>query len=476
VTAPPGHLLSPAARSALALLAGREPDPLDLYDPTVAMAEVHRSEAVWRFVRKPNQVGGTYMMGAEVWWAALASHPWRWPIHPSAPIWILISDLEGEYRTVCEKLWETAPRSRLATGCRYVESKGFTYRGSNLLVLDNGRRIEFKSGTQNVGALESGTVGAAFVNEPPSPDHLSALMQRCAVHSAPVLMNFTPVGRPLKWLRSLIEGDPDTQAPPEMPGWECFLPALDVASCTTITGTVIRSTESIAAQVASMTPWQRAQRQFGAWEGESADRRFVAFTEAHVIEPGEASFDFLRLGLDHGEGDGKQVAVLIGVSKRAKGPPDLTVVAESVMTAAALPAQVAAGIAGMLSGLGLSPHHIERAFGDINSAGFLGAGTRYNAHIEAALAVHYASTESPIRINPPDKRAGSVDAGEGALHHAMLDRRFRVWRTCRVVTEAARHYRGPKDGERKDPIDAVRYAVADLILDARPERRPLMRG
>ncbi|GAF71399.1 unnamed protein product, partial [marine sediment metagenome] len=161
-------------------------DPLDWYDPTSAMDKVHRSQARLRFVRKPNQVGGTFMLGAEIWWAALGTHPHRPPIE-DGPIWVMLENLDGEYVTVCEKMWEVGARSRLAEGCKYVPHKGFYYRGRRQLVLDNGRRIEFRSGTQDVAALESGTIAAGFINEPPRPGHMDAFMMRCAVLGAPVL-------------------------------------------------------------------------------------------------------------------------------------------------------------------------------------------------------------------------------------------------------------------------------------------------
>lgn len=465
--------------AAAAILSAVHRNRLALYDPMRGMLPVHQSQSRLRFVRKPNQVGGTYSMGAEIWWAALDLHPYRPPIAPGAPIWVMLTDLKDEYVTVCEKLWSIAPRHRLADGCKYVQSKGFLYRGAKMLVLDNGRRVEFKSGTQDAMAVESGTVGAAFVNEPPTAAHLSGLLQRCSFHAAPVLMNFTPVGRPLEWLRALVEGEPERDIPPQVPGWEVFRPALTVEDCTTVRGQVIRSQESIDAQVSLMSPWERAQRQFGAWEGETADRRFEAWGQRLVFTDAEledVEFEMVRAGIDHGEGDRKQCAYIVGLMHTEGLAPSVWVLSEYAAEAGSGPTEDTEGLLRALEDCGLTVYHLERIRGDINSAGKLGEGQRYNAILDRHIAAALGCQESPRRIQAPDKRRGSVNAGEVALSHAMREDRFRVHESCTHLIHALKHYRGPKDQDLKDPIDAVRYAVADVLLRARAKAQAIYRG
>jgi len=438
-------------------------DPLELYDPTTAMDEVHRSLERLRFVRKPNQVGGSFMLAAEVWWTALDSHPYRDPIG-KGPIWVMLADLKDGYITFCEKLWQNGSRSRLAEGCHYIEGVGFRYRSQKMLMLDNGRRIEFKSGTQDQMALESGTIAALFIDEPPLPGHMSAAMQRCAVSQAPVLMNFTPVGRPVDWLRLRIEGDPETGEPPSET-WACFRPTLTVEDCTTVGGRELRSQENIDAQIESMSPWQVSQRQFGEWEGETQDRRFLAFSEGCIFEDLESvEFTELRLGMDHGEGTGKQVCYLIGYHADYR---NYTVIGEAVAPANSTPEEVAESIVAMLESRGVSPYEIAMAYGDINSAGLAAGGGRYNGYIENGIAKAYGYDVSPITISTPNKRGGSVDAGEAAMNHAMKEGRFFIHSSCKAGLKALKNYTGPKDPKYKDQIDAMRYAVNDRLLEAR---------
>lgn len=436
--------------------------PLYLYRPLRWAVPLHVSTARLRFVRKPNQVGGTDALAVEVWWAATDSHPFRPPIG-DGPIVIMIKDLDAGYGDFCERLWARGVRDAIHEKTRYKPGEGFYTGNRRLLRLKNGRRIEFRSGTQNVMALESFTAAAGFIDEPPTERHFRAFMRGMSANQAPVLMQFTPVNAgDLSWLRLQIEGDTEHGTPPAE-DWLQVVPQLTVEDCTTIDGTIIRSQDSIDAQVASMSPWEEQQRRYGAWEGDTASRRFVAFTPAHLTDDHSHYPDGMvfRLGLDHGEGDGKQVTYLVGYDEEARR---YYVLAEWRSKGVATPIDVAEGIRDLLDDCGLTPHHVDACFGDINSSGFLGEGRQYNRHIEDAIATAYGARVSPISVLTPDKRKGSVNAGETALHHAFREDRMRVHEQCKGLTHALKHYTGPKDRDLKDPIDALRYAVHDLLL------------
>ncbi len=454
--------------SLAALIAQQRTNPWALYDPMKGMDAFHRSQHPRRFVRAPNQIGKTIASSWEAWAHALGQHPHRRVPGPGSVGWFLMRDLDGLYSTWSEKMREVAPMYALAPDCGYVRGRGFMFRGRRMIVLSNGSIIEPKSGTQGPDALESGTVDWLGVDEPPKPGHFDAALQRIAVKQGPVWMTFTPVNAELSWLRHHVEGDPLTGAPPRE-DWATFRPTLSVRDCTTVSGRVIRSEASIAAQVAKMTPWSEAQRRYGEWEGQTEGRRFVDFHEAHVADDAGIllSFDRIRVGIDHGEGPGKQVVIVIGV---VDGGP-YVVLREWTSTGTATPADVAAALAGLLHDLGLSPHHVERVFGDINSAGLVGGGRRYNDFLEDAIAKVYGSRGSPLRIETPRKNPGSVEAGEAAMSFAMREGRWLVHRSCRAHLRSLRNYRGPKDQDLKDAVDAARYAVHDLLLAVRSSVR-----
>jgi len=449
--------------------------PLDLYVPTWGLFPLHQSQERLRFVRKPNQVGGTTALVAELWWDALRIHPFRPPLpldDTPLPFLVMLKDLDGGYGSFCDRMWEWGYRDQLHADCRYLPGQGFYVGRRRLLKLKNGQVVEFRSGTQNLQALESITAGAGYIDEPPKERHFDGFLQRLAYSGGPVLMQFTPVNAgDLSWLRLRIEGDPEQGIAPTME-WAQFRPRLTVADCTTIHGDVIRSRENIEQAISEMSPWQIAQRRDGAWESATEGRRFVSFQPHHLTD--DASFypsgmEF-RIGMDHGEGDGKQITLLVGCDRDSR---TYYVVGEWSGRGATTPADVAAGLRDLLEGVGLDPYGIT-CFGDINSAGFMGEGRQYNRFIEDAIAAEYDHRISPITVLTPDKRGGSVNSGETALHHAMREGRLYVHQDCKRLVNAIQNYTGPKDRDLKDPIDALRYAIHDL-LRAPVSKQPTLR-
>ena len=446
--------------------------PLDLYVPTWGLFPLHQSQERLRFVRKPNQVGGTTALVAELWWDALRIHPFRPPLpldDTPLPFLVMLKDLDGGYGSFCDRMWEWGYRDQLHADCRYLPGQGFYVGRRRLLKLKNGQVVEFRSGTQNLQALESITAGAGYIDEPPKERHFDGFLQRLAYSGGPVLMQFTPVNAgDLSWLRLRIEGDPEQGIAPTME-WAQFRPRLTVADCTTIHGDVIRSRENIEQAISEMSPWQIAQRRDGAWEGDTEGRRFAAFDPSHIYDHDDAlpawdgeslAFDYLRIGMDHGEGDGKQCAYVVGVREQER---EYTILAEYASVGSATPAEVAIGIREMLGSSGVPLYGISRTFGDINSAGLAAGGGSYNAHIMSAMQDLFGELPDGLFIHAPKKGRGSVETGEAGIHHAMRERRFFIHRSCTRLIKAIQHYTGPKDRDLKDPIDAVRYAIHDLL-------------
>ena len=133
------------------------------------------------------------------------------------------------------------------------------------------------------------------------------------------------------------------------------------------------------------------------------------------------------------------------------------------------PRDVAAGVVGMLTSMDLTIHHVAKLVGDVNSAGLIGGGATYNEFVERALCEVLGLQTLPVSIEIPSKGRGSVDAGEGAMSHAMKEGRYLVHESCRALIHSAKHYTG-REKDLKDPIDSARYGVADVLLA--PRSRP----
>ena len=437
-------------------------NPFFSYDPTRGMLPFHESRSSRRLLRAPNQCGKTIACAYEAFAHLVGRHRWR-DITPDDGL-AMIADLDNAYPVISEKLREVAPMDLLSPATKYIEGKGWYTHGARYILAANGRKLIFRGGEGSPMSAESATVGWLWIDEPPKQDRFGGAVSRVAVREGDVFMGFTPVARPVGWLRVRVEGDAETGTPPRET-WHQFRPSLTEADCTTIGGVVIRSDASIARQVAGYDEWEIAQRVYGEWEGVAIERKLRGFSPACVVADGELPTEYnpeagdeVRIGMDHGEGTGKQLVYLELCAGRR-----VWVMDEWSGPKSAGPRDVAVAIRDMLDRRGLTIFHVKRLVGDINSAGFLGGGGKYNAFIERELADLLKLAELPESITVPNKGRGSVDAGEVAISHAMREGRFFVSERCKRFIASAKAYTG-REQDLKDPVDAVRYGCADWLL------------
>jgi hypothetical protein len=102
--------------------------------------------------------------------------------------------------------------------------------------------------------------------------------------------------------------------------------------------------------------------------------------------------------------------------------------------------------------------------GDINSSGPAGGGEPLNLMMERHIALQYGLSALPFRIVPATKQNGYKEMREVAMNHAMLEGRFYVADCCPVLIRACQEYEGGPRDPHKDPIDAVGYALEDLLM------------
>lgn len=434
-------------------------NPFFRYDPLVSLVPFHESAHKRRLLRAPNKIGKTYAAAYEAWAHLVGIHRWRSLTASSG--WAMIANLAQTYPVVCEALRQLEPADWLDPATRYVEGAGYTTNSRHMIRTRAGHVLDFRSGEGSPISAESGSVGWLWIDEPPKADRFGGAISRVAVTEGPVWMDFTPIGRPTGAFREHIEGNPETGALPRE-AWEQHRPRLTQADCTTVSGRVVRSRASIEAQCAAYSPWEYEQRVNGEWEGVSLGRRLSAFSEACYLDEDEeirvGDGDEIRVGIDHGEGDGKEMAYVGLVSGRR-----YALLGEYTGTASATPREHADGILAVLKALGLSVYEVTRWFGDTNSAGLIGAGTKYNTFLEYAFADALGVPTCPFSIETPPKGKGSVLAGEAAINHACKEGRWRIAPSCLAFSHAARHYTG-KEKDLKDPIDAARYTFLDRLL------------
>ena len=423
---------------------------------------LHAAPCVNRLCRAANQVGKTHALCAEIHWQGLGTHPYRVTGRSQMVSYCVLKDFESGYHEFCTKLRALQPPDVLHPSCEYSVSSGYSVLDKGhrrrWIMYKDGYRIEFKSGTQDSMALESATVDAVFFDEPPKPAHWGAARARLSVSNGPTLIAMTPIGRPLGWLRKEIEGDPETGDPPREVWEQVVIPL-------TPENAPHRTPESIIAQLARTSPWERGQRIEGGWDGVTPGRRF-ALEDRHVIDDEARDarvYAQIRLGVDHGEGAGRTTIYAVGVVGR-RPPYTFVVLGEYVSTERTVPAEDARGLLQMLSRLGLRVEQIRAAYGDINSAGKLGGGYSCNEALEDSLALQMHQSRCPVTFEVPSKRRGSVNLGEGRMSHAIIENRWYVHESCSALLASYRHYTG-KEEDLKHALDGVRYAVADLLLE-----------
>lgn len=402
-------------------------------------------------LRAPNQIGKT---------RAGARRADRWSLaHPGGVFGVLVADLVNAYPEFCAKVHETISLPELDPATTYTENKGFTLHGRHGLRYRNGARWLFRTGSGPLQGLEVFSAHAGWIDEVPTPAHYSAFVR--GVHG-PLWVTFTPIGRDPKWFRRKVEGDPDTGEPPEEQ-WRQFVPELSVRECPW------RTPAQIAEMIAKVDPVYRPQRCRGEWDGPTLARRFTAFTDESIVDdlPTGGGPWHYSWGIDHGEGAGKEFAVLIAWNSK-----HVVVLDEYVNADATRPDTDAEGILAVMARRGVAVAQVRHWRGDANSAGKGSVGESVNAMLGRAIGMRLG-WPGPVAISAPHKGPGSVDAGEQMMNVALDAREMLVHRRCRKFIHAIWHYQatGPNDPD-KHGIDGARYALVEILTASnRPSTR-----
>lgn len=450
----------------------RANDPLANYEPTNGVLAFHLDQEVLRLLRAPNQIGKTYAGIVEDWWFLTGTHPFRKCSPPPNKLWIMLADLDNQYREFCEKLHELEPPGVLAPGCRYIEGAGYYFRSARQIVCANGSQAVFRSGMGASTASASGTADALHVDEPPKPQHFYEAIRAVMHRDGPIWMTFTPVGRPVTWLKLRVEGDLDNNIVPTEK-WSQTVPELTMHAISTHrTNRPTRTLASIERQIKMYKGTeQEAQRLKGAWAGIASGRRFTGFNPTkHIFGSSRLSqveYNSLRIGYDWGETPGSQIGYICGVIG-AKQPFAYDVIREIAGHERSTPTQDAAQLLATLTEMGIPWELLEKqgnqnAFiqirGDINSSGKSGAGQSVNAAFAEQLTLQ---SGHHVEVLTPTKRPGSVRAGEMALNTAALEYRLKIADTCHLLRGSLEGYTGA-ESDLKHPLDAVRYGIGDLL-------------
>lgn len=442
-------------------------NPLARYKPTKGQMLLHNCADAKRILLKPNQTGGTVGGAVETLWHMTGRHPY-FEVPPPPVRWRLVTYSNSQSLEIEEKLWDMLPNELLAPECRYDEDRGFRvgsrrilrlakrWGGSSLTIVTQGQRTLGKA---------SATLDGVWFDEPPEETDYSEGVKRIMRRRGKVLLTMTPIGRPVEWCREEVKrGALTCLHYPLTPEWVGFY-----------------SQAEIDAIIEETLPAERPQRIYAEWDGVTPDRYYGAWNDDRIVAP---DFElpggdyWVGVGIDHGEGAKKQIGVLAYVDQET-GDTYLWDCAES--TGKTDSARDALALVDMLAEHGLPPEAPDEWRGDHNTGGKSEAGLLANQLLEQEIAdyVGRSRLSPPCRILMARKGPGSVAAGAGLLHRAMVRNQLWVHPRCAPVIDHFRHWRGPRDGSAKNQAlthagDAVRYILRDQ-LDTRDRRHARIR-
>ena len=425
--------------------------PLARYEPGPPHKAFMESAARFRLLRAPSQSGKTMAAAYETVCRCLGVHPYCEV--PPPPI---------EGRVVCHsfrqsvvvqtKVYEMIPDGLLARDCSFHPVRGFKH---NTITFRNGSRIVFVTSEQARLALASATLDMVWIDEPPTEETYSESVSRLVQTGGCLYMTLTPIGRPVDWLRDVVDDGVISETHY----------SLSTESCPWM------SQEQVDEAIAVCLPSQRPQVIYGDWDGVTPDRYFAAFDDAMVSEDLPDRELRIGLGIDHGEDVGREVALLCAFTDDPKNPR-VWFLDEYVSQGKTGIEADALGILTMLDRAGLRPEAVDEARGDTNSAGKSSAGYAINSLLTEAIARLSGLPEHspPFRIRPARKGPGSVVYTSRLLHACMVKGDLIINPRCESLVDSFRHWRGP-GGDRANrdlshALDAARY-IGRSFLDTR---------
>ncbi len=409
---------------------------LALFTPSPALAVFMASTDLRINLRAANRVGKTRHAAAKLATLMLAT--------PGGKYRAVGVTYKQTTRVLSKYLHDFLPPSALSPGCSYSSQNGWTHQ---LIRLTNGTECQLQTSEQRHQAHAGDDLDGVWIDEIPPPAILTESAARVMSKRGWLWLTHTPVGRPIEYVKTIVEA-PDTS-------WISFLVALSNLNCPWYT----RDQVTDWIDEASADPGTYRQRIYGDWEGDTVDRRFTGWhpdITAFSGDPiGKQSYQ-IGIGIDHGEGVSKQVALFVLWTADC-----IYVVDEIINTKPTIPDQDAKAIIDRLTVWGFTLAEVRRIVGDTNSAGKASSGRKVNELLSGALHKHAGYARMVTEVESPSKGKSSVEYGEVLINHALLKGTLRVHKRCVGLIRSLRHYAGQED--LKHPIDALRYLVTDLL-------------
>lgn len=418
-------------------------------------------------LRGPNQAGKTECLAALLADFVLKRGRWtkawtdKWP-GQAMNVWVICFSWK-QSKVVQAKVYDLFPKDQLKPGTKYSKRIGFA--GAAFETKD-GAIISFFTSNQETGNLASATLHAVFIDEPPTEDQWGELSQRVKHHGGPMWLFYSPLNRPVEWLRAKVEkGEID----------EVHFD-LRLENVWPIGALVPFQTQAkIEQAIADCPVFLRPQRIEAKWDGTTEDRWCSAFDDSrHVVNEsvlwaaiGAGGPDWkCAVGMDYGTQGGKMAAALVFVRDPLGPDPDIWFVdtAQAQESEVWEPSDLAAAIHAMLDRNGVEYHEVDLWIGDRSVDARRARRRVDNRSMYYALQHEYKLPLTKCkRVDQPKKDAFSLPATIGKLNGRFAKDRAHVVSRCTRLISFFAHFKGDPHDKFKDVGDAARYAALGLM-------------
>ena len=433
-------------------------NPLDSWRPTPPVLEWMQDRSRYKGLRGPNQSGKTEGGAAELLHRMRGTHPYSRPHTPPIDCWVVCSSWKQSL-IIQRKIYALIPPGELDAAVKFSKKNGFS---GAWFALRNGSTCTVVTSAQDTIDLASATLHYIWCDEPPPEDIWSELVARVTAHRGTIAITYTPIGRPVDWLREKCEAGEITD----------HHYTLTVANCHPVGSLyAFKRREAIEEFRRACLSIERAQRCDAAWEGVAEGRVFEAFADHLVIDDAVPNTRVeIGIGVDHGAKAGRQCAVLVATAM-VNGKPRAWVLDEARSDGRTGAEDDAKNILQMLSRHGWTLGDVDYWRGARAHSGDWRGNQKSNRDLRRALATMTGLPldrlpEALQRMTTPKKWQGSVAYGCRLINKMMAEDRLTVSPRAVSVIDGLRNWEGALQDPKKDPIDATRYAL-EAMIDAR---------
>jgi len=422
----------------------RDPLRFERYRVGTGAPAFHSDTAREKLLRAGNQWGKTRAGAREMLWIMTGQHPWRevkkTPVRGRVVTYSWAQSVEVQRR-----INEILPKF-MVEGFDFNDQRGFVGAKIKLKKQYGGSMVEVMTAGQDSIAHGAATLDFVWIDEPPPRALYSELLARLLVKKGTLFITMTPIGRPVDWLVEEIEEGRLTDHRFDLTPENC--PHLDAGQ--------------IAGIADKYLPHERPQRMNGQWYGESPDRFFEAFSQIAVTDETPRGEVKIAIGIDHGEGIGKEAAILMLYIDGDY--PKIWVIDEYRNTKRTDPDEDAYGILKMLRRHDIRPQEVDLCVGDINTAGKGAGGIKVNDALSDAIRRQTKTKHPPIVIRSARKGRGSVMYGSRLINYALRRGDLTLHPRCKTLIHSFQHFKGHEE-DLKHPLDAARYVISAILAN-----------